>query len=101
MPPSLRLPLWRCYWLIFEGQQRTRAIAWYGATAGGGSSFGLLIGGVLTQRASWRAGFLINLPIGVALIITTSRVASETHVRPTTFDLAGALLSTVGMACLV
>jgi EmrB/QacA subfamily drug resistance transporter len=95
-PSSLALLL-----VNFQGQQRTRAIAWYGATAGVGSSLGLLIGGVLTQWASWRVGFLINLPIGLALIITTLRVVRETPVRPSTFDLAGALLSTVGMTCLV
>lgn len=95
-PSSLALLL-----VNFEGQQRTRAIAWYGATAGVGSSLGLLIGGVLTQWASWRVGFLINLPIGLALIFTTLRVVGETPVRPSTFDLAGALLSTAGMTCLV
>ncbi len=95
-PSSLALLL-----VNFEGQQRTRAIAWYGATAGVGSSLGLLVGGVLTQWASWRVGFLINLPIGLALIITTLRVVRETRPRPSTFDLAGALLSTAGMTCLV
>lgn len=95
-PSSLALLL-----VNFEGQQRTRAIAWYGATAGVGSSLGLLIGGVLTQWASWRVGFLINLPIGLALILTTLRVVRETPSRPSTFDLAGALLSTAGMTSLV
>ena len=95
-PSSLALLL-----VNFEGQQRTRAIAWYGATAGVGSSLGLLIGGVLTQWASWRVGFLINLPIGLALIIGTMRVVRETTPHPSTFDLAGALLSTAGMTCLV
>jgi EmrB/QacA subfamily drug resistance transporter len=95
-PSSLALLL-----VNFEGQQRTRAIAWYGATAGVGSSLGLLIGGVLTQWASWRVGFLINLPIGLALIVTALRVVSETPSRPSTFDFAGALLSTAGMTSLV
>ncbi|KMY02411.1 MFS transporter [Pseudomonas syringae KCTC 12500] len=95
-PSSLALLL-----VNFEGQQRTRAIAWYGATAGVGSSVGLLIGGVLTQWASWRVGFLINLPLGLALIAATLRVVRETPVLPSTFDLAGAVLSTLGMTSLV
>ena len=95
-PSSLALLL-----VNFEGQQRTRAIAWYGATAGVGSSVGLLIGGVLTQWASWRVGFLINLPLGLVLIWVTLRVVRETPVQPSTFDSAGALLSTVGMTSLV
>lgn len=85
----------------FENQQRTRAIAWYGATAGFGASIGLLLGGVLTQWASWRVGFLINLPLGLALIIGTLRAVRETELHTSTFDLAGALLSTIGMTSLV
>ncbi len=37
----------------FEGEQRTRAVAWYGATAGIGASLGLLVGGALTD---WSPG---------------------------------------------
>jgi EmrB/QacA subfamily drug resistance transporter len=95
-PSSLALLL-----VSFEGQQRTRAIAWYGATAGVGSSVGLLIGGVLTEWASWRVGFLINLPIGLILIVATLRAIRETQIHPSTFDTIGALLSTAGMTSLV
>jgi EmrB/QacA subfamily drug resistance transporter len=95
-PSSLALLL-----VNFEGQQRTRAIAWYGATAGVGSSVGLLIGGVLTEWASWRVGFLINLPIGLVLIVATLRAIHETQIQPSTFDTIGALLSTAGMTSLV
>lgn len=42
----------------YTGEMRTRAIAYYGATAGIGSSIGLLVGGGLTSFISWRAGFL-------------------------------------------
>jgi EmrB/QacA subfamily drug resistance transporter len=95
-PSSLALLL-----VNFEGHQRTRAIALYGATAGVGSSLGLLVGGVLTQWASWRAGFLINLPLGLALILGTLRAVRETESHSSRFDLAGALLSTAGMTSLV
>ena len=46
----------------YTGEMRTKAISYYGATAGIGSSVGLLIGGGLTSFVSWRAGFLINVP---------------------------------------
>lgn len=95
-PSSLALLL-----VNFEGNQRTRAIAWYGATAGVGSSIGLLIGGLLTEWASWRIGFLINVPIGLVLVLGTLRAVRETSVNTSTLDVAGALLSTAGMTCLV
>ena len=37
-----------------EGPERTRAVAYYGAVAGGGGSVGLVLGGVLTGWLSWR-----------------------------------------------
>ena len=37
-----------------EGPERTRAVAYYGAVAGGGGSVGLVLGGVLTDFLSWR-----------------------------------------------
>ena len=50
----------------FEGQARSRAVAWYAATAGIGASLGLLVGGALTEWISWRAAFLVNVPIAIA-----------------------------------
>src|SRR5919206_492915 len=52
-----------------EGEQRSRAMAAYGALAGLGTAAGLLIGGALTQTLSWRYGFLLNVPIGFAAVL--------------------------------
>ncbi len=41
----------------YKGDMRQKAISYYGATAGIGSSVGLLVGGGLTSLISWRAGF--------------------------------------------
>ena len=48
-----------------EGRERTRAVAWYGATAGIGASLGLVVGGALADWVSWRAGFFVNVPLGL------------------------------------
>ena len=40
--------------LFTEARERAKAFAVYGAIAGGGSAVGLLLGGVLTEYASWR-----------------------------------------------
>src|SRR5919198_164887 len=48
-----------------EGQERTRAMGIWGAIAGAGGSFGLLLGGILTDVLSWPWIFLVNVPIGI------------------------------------
>ncbi|WP_394790244.1 MFS transporter [Rhodoferax sp.] len=85
-----------------EGPERTRALSLYGATAGVGASIGLVLGGGIADWLSWRVGFFINLPIGLALIWGARRYIQETA-RSTSgqFDLMGALASTLGMGALV
>ena len=55
----------------YTGEKRTRAISYYGATAGIGSSLGLLVGGSLTSLVSWRA-------IGLSIMMDTS---SQYHLQ--------------------
>ena len=86
---------------VREGIERTRAVAWYSAVAGGGGSLGLVLGGVLTEWVSWRSGLFINVPIGIALICLAPRHLPETEREPGRFDLAGAASSTLGMSAVV
>jgi EmrB/QacA subfamily drug resistance transporter len=84
-----------------EGPQRTRAMAAYGALAGIGTSIGLIVGGILTETLSWRYGFFLNVPVGLAAILAAPRYLEETPRRPGRLDLAGALSSTLGASALV
>lgn len=84
-----------------EGPQRTRALAYYAAAAGVGASLGLVLGGLVADLMSWRAGFFINLPIGIALMWGAGRHIKETPKRPGQLDLPGAVTSTLGMVALV
>lgn len=84
-----------------DGHERNRALAWYAAAAGIGATLGLVLGGLLADLISWRAGFFINLPIGALLIAGTLRHIHETERHSGRFDLAGALTSTLGMCALV
>ncbi|HWI74032.1 MAG TPA: MFS transporter [Baekduia sp.] len=84
-----------------EGTERTRALAWYSAVAGGGGSAGLVLGGMLTDWISWRWGMFINLPVGLVVMYLTPRHLPETERRPGRFDLTGAITSTLGMTAVV
>jgi len=84
-----------------EGPARTRALSLYAAAAGIGATLGLVLGGLFADLVSWRAGFFINLPIGVLLILGARRYINETPRHAGRFDVAGAASSTLGMTALV
>ena len=54
-----------------EPKERAKAFGVFGALAGGGAAIGLIVGGVLTEYASWRWCLGVNVP--VALIVGGGR----------------------------
>jgi EmrB/QacA subfamily drug resistance transporter len=67
----------------------------------GGSSLGLVLGGMITQWASWRWVFFINVPIGIAVVALAPRLLPGSQRQRGRFDAAGAITSTAGMSALV
>jgi EmrB/QacA subfamily drug resistance transporter len=84
-----------------EGTERNRAVGYHAAIAGIGASLGLVLGGLFADWISWRAGFFINLPIGIALFVAARRYLRESERHAGELDLASALSSTFGMGALV
>lgn len=84
-----------------EGRARNRAMAAYSAVAGLGASLGLVVGGLVADLVSWRAGFLLNVPVGLVMIVLALRYLPETVRRRGGFDVTGALLATLGSTALV
>lgn len=83
-----------------EPGDRARAIgAWSGLT-GVASAIGPLVGGVLIAAVSWRAIFLLNLPIGVFTFVAGRRHVPETSDPDAVpgIDVLGAVLVAVGLA---
>ena len=86
-----------------EGGQRNKALGLYGATASVGFVAGQVLGGVLVQFTSWRAVFLVNVPVGVAAVLLAPRLLGrgrEDRSRRR-LDIGGALLITTAVAALV
>jgi MFS family permease len=84
-----------------EGRERVKALAVYSAVVTGGSSLGLVLGGLITQWLSWRWVLFINVPIGIAVVAITPLFVAETRRQPGKFDLTGAITSTAGIGALV
>lgn len=84
-----------------EGPRRVRAIGLYSVIGGVGAALGLILGGVLTDIASWRWVLFVNIPIGVLVLVLTPLFINETPRQSGRFDISGALASTLGMVALV
>jgi EmrB/QacA subfamily drug resistance transporter len=79
---------------VFPPGERGRAIGIVTATVYAGLSLGPFIGGVLVQQAGWQSIFLVNVPLGIAVIaLTVYRIPGEwAEEMARRFDLPGAVL---------
>jgi EmrB/QacA subfamily drug resistance transporter len=86
-----------------EGPQRTRAIGLYGAISSVGFVAGQVLGGVLVQFTSWRAVFLVNVPVGLIAAALAPRLIKSTPASgtKTRLDVRGATLITAAVALAV
>ncbi|MBO0843769.1 MAG: MFS transporter, partial [Nocardioides sp.] len=86
-----------------EGHHRMRAMAWFGATGGIGTSLAFLLGGALSDSDfGWRGVFWINLPIAAVVIVGVIRFVPETKAPArSALDLAGVLLLGAALTLLV
>ncbi|MEA2214237.1 MAG: hypothetical protein QOF83_4185 [Solirubrobacteraceae bacterium] len=89
--------------VTFQGSpDRAKAFGIFGAIAGGGASFGLLLGGALTQALSWRWCLYVNLAIAVPTAITALRLLrNETQSERPRIDFPGVAVASAGLFALV
>ncbi|BBH70296.1 MFS transporter [Actinoplanes sp. OR16] len=82
-----------------EGPRRNRALGWWAAVGSAGAIGGQLLGGLITSTLGWRWIFLINVPVGIAVIVLGRRRLAESRApRPASPDLCGAVLLAAGLA---
>jgi EmrB/QacA subfamily drug resistance transporter len=85
-----------------ERRDRVNALAAYGAAIGASFALGPFIGGSLTDVFGWRAIFLVNVPIGAAVIWITRRwVAEGRDPTPRRVDLPGQITLIAGLFLLI
>jgi EmrB/QacA subfamily drug resistance transporter len=85
--------------LFTEAGDRAKAMGIYGFVCAGGGSLGAMLGGVLTGSLSWHWVFLVNLPIGIAVIAFAPRLlpAAPRAATRGRLDVAGAVLVTTAL----
>ena len=87
----------------FQGNQRAKALAAWGAVGGAGAAIGVLVGGLLTEFGDWRLIFYVNLPVAVVLAIAAIKIVPADGRKPRWrgLDLRGAALVTTSLGAIV
>ena len=85
--------------IFTEPAERAKAMGVFGFVASGGGSIGVLLGGILTDTLNWHWIFLVNVPVGIAVVvlslmlIPSARIASAAQ----KLDVAGAVTVTAAL----
>jgi EmrB/QacA subfamily drug resistance transporter len=92
--------------IAYTGEDRVKALSWYGMVMGLAAVSGQLIGGLLVQAniagLGWRACFLINVPVGIAALALAPRLVAESRApRSPGLDILGTVLVTTGLSAIV
>jgi len=83
-------------------KERAKAFGVYGAIAGGGAAIGLIMGGTLTQYASWRWCLGVNVPIALLAVSMAVPWLHESHAEgENAYDIPGAVTVSLGLLSLV
>ncbi|SFB85131.1 DHA2 family efflux MFS transporter permease subunit [Collimonas sp. OK412] len=85
--------------LFTEPAERAKAMGVYGFVCAGGGSLGAMLGGLLTDTLSWHWIFLVNLPIGIAVIALSLRLLPAVHSQAQSkhLDVFGAVTVTAAL----
>jgi len=86
----------------FVREDRGRAIGAWSGLGGVATAVGPFLGGWLVEAASWRLIFVLNVPLGIAVVVIGLRHVPESHDPSTSggLDVAGAVLGAGALAAL-
>ncbi|WP_235460917.1 hypothetical protein [Streptomyces olivochromogenes] len=90
---------------MFSADEMSRALGSIGPVMGLAAVCGPVLGGVLTHAdlfgSSWRAVFLVNVPVSVAVLALAPRLPENRAPRRPTLDVTGTLLAATGTGLVV
>jgi EmrB/QacA subfamily drug resistance transporter len=82
--------------LFTEPADRAKAMGVFGFVAAGGGSIGVTLGGILTDSLDWHWIFLVNFPIGIAVVALSLKLLPAARIEGAAvkLDVAGAITVT-------
>ena len=85
--------------LFTEPAERAKAMGVFGFVASGGGSIGVLLGGILTDTLNWHWIFLVNVPVGIAVVILSVMLIPAARIETASrrLDVAGAVTVTAAL----
>ena len=85
--------------MFAEGRERNRALGVWAAISAGGAAIGVLLGGVLTEYASWRWVLFVNVPSARAAVLAPRRCCPRAATSgPAASTSPGAVSVTAGLS---
>jgi len=83
----------------FPPERRAAGVGLWGAAAAAAAAIGPTLGGALVELSDWRLVFLVNLPLGAAIVFAGTRRLRERPQRDSRLpDLPGALMLAISLA---
>jgi EmrB/QacA subfamily drug resistance transporter len=85
--------------LFTEPGERAKAMGVFGFVASGGGSLGVLLGGILTDVLDWHWIFLVNVPVGIAVVALSLALipAARVSAGAKRLDVGGAVTVTASL----
>lgn len=86
----------------FHSKERTKAVAIWGAVAGGGVLVGSIVSGFLLEHFQWESVFILCAVVAAVVLVTNHILTHESKdEQHTKVDWLGGVLSTIGLGTLV
>ncbi|WP_214414130.1 MFS transporter [Sphaerisporangium fuscum] len=90
---------------MFDGSELSRALGTIGPVMGLAAVCGPALGGLLTHAdlfgSSWRSVFLVNVPLGIAVLVSAPLLLEDRAAHRPGLDLAGTGLAVLGTGLIV